>query len=76
MKAKDHICLGNLSFGIFRVPQLRYQGGGAGQTPRMGQYLKKPASNRVKGPFLVFRIDYKGHWHVTFDVINFEKKRS
>ena len=40
----------------------------------MGQYLKKPASNRVKGPFLVFRIDYKGHWHVTFDVINFEKK--
>ena len=39
MKAKDHICLGKLSFGIFRVPQLRYQGGG--QTPpSMGQYLK------------------------------------
>ena len=39
MKAYDLICLGNLSFGIFRAPELRYH---------MGQYLKKPTSNRVK----------------------------
>jgi hypothetical protein len=30
----DHICLGKLSFGIFRAPQLRYHGGPL-------QYLKK-----------------------------------
>ena len=27
MKAYDLICLGNLSFGTFRAPELRYQGG-------------------------------------------------
>jgi hypothetical protein len=32
-KAYDIICLGNLSFGIFRAPELRYQGGGSARTP-------------------------------------------
>ena len=41
MKAYDLICLENLSFGIFRAQELRYQG--------ELQYLKKPGSNRVKG---------------------------
>ena len=43
MKAYDLICLENLSFGIFRAPELRYQGG----IYHMRQYLKKPIWNRV-----------------------------
>ena len=46
MKAYDLISLENLSFGIFRTPELRYQGGSV-RTPHMGQYLKKPIWNRV-----------------------------
>ena len=33
MKAYDLICLENLSFGIFRAPELIYQRGGSVQTP-------------------------------------------
>ena len=33
MKAYDLICLENLSFGIFRAPELRYQGGSVRTPP-------------------------------------------
>ena len=44
MKAQDLICLGNLSSGIFRAPELRYQGGSAQTPPPPGGYstLKSP----------------------------------
>ena len=44
----DLICLGNLSFGTFRAPELRYQGGVRTDPLHMGQYLKKPTYDRVK----------------------------
>ena len=49
MKAYDLICLENLSFGIFRAPELIYQ---------RGQYLEKPIWNRVNSyPKMTFKLD-------------------
>ena len=52
MKAYDLICL-EMSFGIFRAPELIYQRGvRADPPPHMGQYLEKPIWNRVKTTLL------------------------